>query len=53
MGGGGCLDELRMRGIDRADLSARDSAKFYSEAYDYLINVNRLNKPKKQLQLKI
>jgi hypothetical protein len=46
-------DEIaRMRGIDRADLSARDSAKFYSEAYDYLINVNRLNKPKKATSAK-
>ena len=39
-------DEIaRMRGANREDLPAKESMKLYSEAYDYLTELNRLNKP--------
>ena len=39
-------DEIaRMRGANREDLPAKESMKLYSEAYDYLTELNRLNRP--------
>jgi len=39
-------DEIaRMRGANREDLPVKESMKLYSEAYDYLTELNRLNRP--------
>ena len=39
-------DEIaRIRGANREDLPVKESMKLYSEAYDYLTELNRLNKP--------
>jgi len=39
-------DEIaRMRGANREDLPVDDQIKLYSEAYDYLTELNRLNRP--------
>ena len=39
-------DEIaRMRGANREDLPVDDQIKLYSEAYDYLTELNRLNNP--------
>ena len=43
-------DEIaRIRGVNREDLLPKERIKFYSEAYDYLTEFNRLNRsPKKE-----
>jgi len=39
-------DEIaRMRGTNREDLPVKESMKLYSEAYDYLTELNKLNRP--------
>ena len=46
-------DEVaRSRGLDPDELPVRDKMKLYGEAYDYLTEFNRLNKPKKPKKAK-
>ena len=46
-------DEVaRFRGLDPDELPTKDKIKLYGEAYDYLTEVDRLNKPKKPKKAK-
>ena len=46
-------DEVaRARGLDPDELPTKDKIKLYGEAYDYLTEFNRLNKPKKPKKAK-